>query len=150
MSEAEKIAIGISAMMNTSGGVLEVQIDTGNLGQGSRCDKLAEKICTIITTQENWTPNDLFENCVKPRVEEKSSRILFFVSKTEHLVSHCFCAYKSDSGDVKPITDHYSTSWLLRCDCTDEHTCQDHKDRRYAFVCSLLRHEVGNEYHDIR
>ncbi len=83
MSDAEQIAVVISAMMNTSGGVLEVQIDTGNLGTGSCCEtKLKDfgsQLRRIITTQENWIPEHLFSRCVTQCMQEKCSQIDFFL-----------------------------------------------------------------------
>ncbi len=132
---AEEIAIVISAMMNTSGGVLEVQIDTENLMHDGLCEtelKVFEShIVRIIATQENWIPKRLFSSCVKSCVQG-TSKICFFVNRSSDLITHHTCAYTCEDGEAKLITDHDVTCRMLReCYYKGENKCRYHKDRQY-------------------
>ncbi len=132
VTDAEQIAVAMSAMMNTSGGVLEVQIDMGNLGPDSYCEaKLKEfgsQLLRIITTQEKWISKRLFSSYVKQCVQEQSRKLLFFVAKAKDLVTHSSYAYILDSGEVKLITEHEIACMALReCSCKGEDKCQYHE-----------------------
>ncbi len=133
MREAEQIALTMSAMMNTSGGVIEVQInESGNVGDNScefRLNEFNTQLIRIITTQQNWIPTHLFSSYVKPCVLEQSNNIYFFVNKTKDLVTHCSYAYTHVSGEVKLITDYDAICRLLReCSCKGDDRCMRHKD----------------------
>ncbi len=135
VSKAEQIAVVMSAMMNTSGGVLvlEVQTDTEDVGPG-RCDvnlkEFGSNLLTVITAQEKWIPEHVVSRYVKQCVQEKSSKILFFLAKAKDLVTHCSYAYILHSSDVKLTTDHNVTCRMLQeCSCTHEDKCQHHEDR---------------------
>ncbi len=126
VSDAEQIAIAISAMMNTSGGVLEVKVDTVILGAGPcerRLKEFGSKLFRMITTEEKWIPKHL-SSYVKQCCQGNSNTILFFVAKAKDLVTHCSCAYMVEYGEIKLITDHDVICRLLReCCCDDEEEC---------------------------
>ncbi len=147
--DAEQIAVAMSAMMNTSGGVLDVQIDTGNLGPDSCCEgKLKEfgnQLLRIITTQEKWITKRLFSSYVKQRVQEQSRKMLFFVAKAKDLVTHSSYAYTHESGEVKLITEHdVACRMLWECSCKDEEKCQHHEDSQAEFQSALSDTEKLN------
>ncbi len=162
VSDAEQMAVVISAMMNTSGGVLEIQIDTGYQRPGSSCEtktkEFGSHLLSMITTQERWISKHLVSSYLKQCVQEKSSKILFFVNKANYVVTHCTNAYILDSGDVKLITDNDVICRLLReCSCKGEDRCTHHKDRppelqsvltdiNQLNIDALLPHEWSTQY----
>ena len=142
MSDAEQIAVATSAMMNTSGGVLEVQIDTGNLEPDRCCESTLKvfnsQLLRIIVAQENWIPNDFITRYVKECVQEQSRKIYLFVNKTSDLITHHTHAYMHESGEVKLITDHDVICRLLReCSCEGEDRCQHHRGRQPELTSAL-------------
>ncbi len=141
VNDAEKIAVVISAMMNTSGGVLDVQIDAGNLEPDSRANKLNEfdkQLVRIIVTQEKWIPKHLFLSCVKTCVHEKSSKLCFFVSKANNLVTHCTYAYIQEGGELRLITYHDVICRMLqKCSCNGEDRCLHHQDTESELESAL-------------
>ncbi len=128
--------------MNTSGGVLEVQIDSGNPGHG-RCSEnilkeFQSKLLRIITREEKWIPRPLFLNFVKTHVQEKSSKVYYFINKSNDLITHRTYAYIHESDDVKLMTDHEGTCKILRqCFCKDEYRCQHHKNAQPELQSAL-------------
>ncbi len=144
MSDAEEIAVVISAMMNTSGGLLQVQIDTGKAVPGGCCKTklktFESHLVQIITTEENCIPKRLFAECVKSCIDQKADKISFFINKASDLITNHTCAYILESGDVKCITDHDTVCRLLRvCSCKGEDKCQHHKGR-FPELQSALSH----------
>ncbi len=132
VTDAEQIAVAMSAMMNTSGGVLEVQIDTSNLGPDNceaKLNEFSSQLLQIITTQEKWISKRLLSTYVKSCLQEQSRKILFFTTKAKDLLTHSSYAYILDSDEVKPITEHEVACRVLReCSCKGEDKCQYHED----------------------
>ncbi len=92
VSGAEQVAVAMSAMMNTSGGVLEVGIDTGTMGAGgwheNKLQELGSQLLRIISVQESWIPKHLLSSNVRQCVQKNSSKIYFFVNNAKELVTH--------------------------------------------------------------
>ncbi len=130
VNDAERIAVVISAMMNTSGGVLQIQIDTGNMVPGSCESTIKEfdsQLLRIITTQGNWIPRQSFLSCVKACVKDISKNLSFFINKASDLVTHHTYAYIPEADEVRLITDHDIVCRMLReCSCKGEERCQNH------------------------
>ena len=142
VDDAEQIAVAMSAMMNTSGGVLQLQIDMDILGSDSCCEPMLKEfgieLLRIITTQEKWISKRLFSSYVKQRVQEQSREILYFVTKAKDLVTHSSYAYILDSGEVKLITEHdVACSKLRECYCKGEDKCQHHEDSQPELPSAL-------------
>ena len=137
---AEEIAAVISALMNTSGGVLAVRIDTSRCQKQISLKEANEKIVNIITEIEKWIPRMLFKTFVSQRVIEKRHEIVFFINKANHFVTHCTSAYHMDGNDVKPLLEYQSICNILRgCFCTDESVCCRHLDEPIVFKSSLIK-----------
>ncbi len=113
----ERIAVVISAMLNTSGGVLELQIEPGACISQLSLEKVENTLVRIITAQEKWIPHYLFAKYVERYIQWQINRIYFFVNKASHLVTHCYNAYSTNHGEIKLITD-YNVSYSMVCECS--------------------------------
>ena len=138
VAAAEEIAAVISALMNTSGGVLAVCVDITRCQKPISLKKSKEKIVNIITEREKWIPGILFPTFVKLRVIEERQEIVFFVNKADHFVTHITNAYHSDGNEVKPLCQYQSVcSGLRGCCCTAERLCNHHLNTTAALTSSL-------------
>ncbi len=127
MTATGEIAAVISALMNSSGGVVAVQVDSARLY--SQVDLIAfeRNIVRNITEQHNWISKELFKTYVKPKISMQSTEVVFFVNKCEHLVTVCSNAFTSDQCDIQPVTEfHDLCSRLSKCTCVGGKKCEHH------------------------
>ncbi len=84
VSGAEQVAVAMSAMMNTSGGVLEVGIDSGTMGTGgwheNKLQELGSQLLQIISIQEGWIPKHLLSSKVRQCVQKNCSAVKYIFS----------------------------------------------------------------------
>ncbi len=114
VADAETIAAVMSALMNTSGGVLAVFTNTSRHQAKISLNETKEKIVNIITEVEKWIPRMLFETFVNLRIIEERHEIICFINKANHFVTHNTNVYHYDGNDVKPLLEYQSICNILR------------------------------------
>ncbi len=138
VAAAEEIAAVISALMNTSGGVLAVYIDASSCKNQVSLKESREKIVRIITETEKWIPGMVFTTFVKARMIEEKNELFFFINKTNFLITHYINAYHCDGNDIKPLLEYQSICTMLRgCSCTAESVCDHHLNTTMTFPSSV-------------
>ncbi len=146
MASAEEIAAVISALMNTSGGMLAVCIDASRCQKAVSLKESNDKIVEIITKGEKWIPGMVFATFVKPRVVEERHEIVFFVNKANHFVTHYTNAYHYDGNEVKPLLEYQSVCNIIRdCSCTDESLCHHNLNTTVKLTSSLSGAPLNSE-----
>ncbi len=139
MSVAVEVAAVVSALMNTSGGVLAVWIGATARRHNVSVDGFGRKLAKLIT-DTGLMSKGVFASFVKQRPMEERHTVYFFVSKATHLVTLNSNAFYYDEREVVPLTDFDSICTLLRsCWCTGDDICDNHKGgRRPSTVESAL------------
>ncbi len=139
VSSAEKIAAVMSALMNTSGGVLVVCIDAARCQKQVQLAECADKILHIITEEEKWIPAIYSEKFINQRTLEEKQEIVFFITKAMHFVTHSTNAYHCDGNEVKPLQDYDSLCTILRgCSCTPTNICDHHHQNDTGFTPAVV------------
>ncbi len=138
MTATGEIAAVISALMNTSGGVVVVEIEGARLQTQVDLDAFQNSLSRSLTEQLNWISKSLFETYVKPKFSTESNEIFFFVNKCEHLVTLCSNAFTIGDGDIQPISEfHELCSRLSKCLCDGEKKCEHHADDNHVLQSAL-------------
>ena len=126
----ETIAMMLSALINSGGGVLLIHPVTKAGDTHDMCLSNCQKdIVDLITQQEKWIPDDVFTdstNCIK---NEDEKELYFFVSKTTHLVTLCSNASYLKQSTPESIVDYNALMGILRaCTCENNTCCEKHKE----------------------
>ena len=124
---AENIAMVLSALMNSGGGVLVTHIitKTGDI----HLDTCHRDIVRLITKQEQWVPEDVFTDTINCTKSESKNEIYFFVSRTKQLVSHNSNAkYFKERKPVYIATNDVLVGKVGACSCENDTRCEKHKD----------------------
>ena len=146
MAAPEEIAAVISALMNTSGGVVAICIDASRCQKAFCLKESNDKIVEIITKGEKWIPGIVFATFVKPRVLVERHEIVFFVNKSNHFVTHYTNAYHYDGNEVKPLLEYQSVCNIIRdCSCTDESLCHHNLNTTVKLTSSLSGAPLNSE-----
>ncbi len=130
----------MSALMNTSGGVLVVCINAGKCQQHVVLVDCADKIMHIIREDEKWIPEMNCEKFIHRYIPPRESReIVYFIAKAKHFVTHSINAYHYDRNEVKPLLDYDSLCTILRgCSCTSANMCQHHHQNDTEFTSAVV------------
>ncbi len=83
----EQIAMVLSALINSGGGVLIIHHVTA-AGHNVDLHACKEDIVHLITQQEIWIPEDVFKDTICITNNEVEKEIYFFTNKTTHVVTH--------------------------------------------------------------
>ena len=149
----EKIAMVLSALINSGGGVLIIHIVTKIGDTYDICLSNVEKdIVRLITEQEKWIPDDVFtdsSSCIK---NDDQKELYFFVSKTTHLVTLYSNANYLKQSEPESIADKNSLMCTVRgCSCKNDSTCEKHTNlttkRQFTsnLTSNLQLHETLNK-----
>ena len=126
----ETIAMVLSALINSSGGVLIIHLVTKTGATHdislSNCQK---NIVDLITQQEKWIPDDVFIDSINCIENNDDKELYFFVSKTAHLVTPYSNASYLKQSTPESIVNHNALMGILKaCTCESDTCCEKHKE----------------------
>ncbi len=120
-----QIAMVLSALINSGGGVLILHLTGDNID----LDACRDDIVRIITQQEIWIPEDVFNDTICSTRNEMENEIYFFANKTTHLVTHNANAYYLKNNHPESIAGNNVLMSVIRtCTCANDTTCENHKE----------------------
>ncbi len=126
VATAEHIAMVLSALMNSSGGVLVIHVVTK--AYNINLDTCQKDIVHLITQQEIWIPENVFNATVSFTKNEGAKEICFFTSKTTQLVTHKSNAYHCKQRNPEAIVNKDVLMDVIRtCTCVNTTTCEKHQ-----------------------
>ena len=138
VATAEYIAMVLSALFNSGGGVLVIHLVTkaGNI----KLDRCKNDIVRLITQQEMWIPENVFNDTISLTKDEAEKEIHFFANKTTHLVSHNSNTYYFKQSSPECIVNNNSLTDVIRaCVCEHDTVCVKHNDlARKNNILSML------------
>lgn len=114
MIAAEEIAAVLSALMNTSGGILVVQVVTGSFEIEPNLGEFAERLVKVITKQEKWIPEYVMSKYTTRCLDTGKKAVCFFVKQASHLITIRPNAYTNDGDDVNPMAEYEVLCSVLR------------------------------------
>ncbi len=110
---AEEIAAVISALMNTSGGVLQLLIEAA-ARHPIDVEKFGKNVEEMITQWEKWIPVDDFAGFVKQCPIKEKHTVYFFVAKPTHTVTLHTNAFYFVENEIRPLKDYMTLCGKLR------------------------------------
>ena len=123
----EHIAMVLSALINSGGGVLIIRLVT-SAGHNIDLDACQKNIVDLITKQELWIPQNVFNDTICKK-NDAEKQIYFFTNKTRHLITHNSNAYYFDEGNPECITSHNALKGMIgTCTCVNDTICDKHKE----------------------
>ena len=123
---AENIAMVLSALINSGGGVLVVGLVTQ--ARDIHLDACQEDIFIHIAKQEKWIPEGVFTDTISCTKNEPKKEIYFFASKAPQLVTHNSNAYYLIQRNPERIVENDVLIGMLRtCTCENDAVCEKHK-----------------------
>ena len=133
----EQIAMVLSALINAGGGVMIIHLLT-TVGDSIDLDACKENIVRLITQQEIWIPEDVFNDTICSTNNEAGKEIYFFVNHAAHLVTHNSNAYYLKQSNTQPIVKHDALKCVIgTCTCVNYTICEKHKAAQ-SHVISML------------
>ncbi len=126
VTTAEDIAMVLSALMNSYGGVLIIHPVTN--AYDISLDTCQKDIVRLITQQEPWIPGNVFNDAISFNKNEEEKQIYFFTNKTTHVVTHKSNVYYFKQGHPESVVDKDVLMDILRtCRCVNDTICENHK-----------------------
>ncbi len=125
----EQIAMVLSALINSSGGVLILHLVTkaGDVHDVS-LDACRKDIVRLITEQEMWIPENVFNDAVDSIENEVGKEIYFIINKTTHKVIPNSNAYYLKQGNPEPVVDNNLLMGVIKtCSCSNDTICENHE-----------------------
>ncbi len=147
VTTAEHVAIVLSALINSGGGVLVIHFVT-KVGVID-LDACQRDIVHVITQQELWIPENVFSDAMDFSKNEAEKAIYVFVSKTTHLVTHDNNAYSLKEGYPYSIVNNDALMGVMRiCTCNSDTICEKHKgiERERHILSNLRNTDTLNAY----
>ncbi len=124
---AEHIAMVLSALINSGGGVLVIHLVT--TAEDISLDTCRKDIVDLITHEEIWIPENVFNDTICSTKNEAENEICFFTNKTSHLVTHNSNAYYFKESNPESIVNKDALMEVIRtCTCVNDTICEKHKD----------------------
>ena len=123
----EQIAMVLSALINSGGGVLILHLVTeaGDVN----LDTCQDDVVRLIAQQEIGIPENVFNKTINFTKNEVGKEICFFADKTTHLVTHNSNAYYLKQSNPEPIVDNNVLMDTIRtCRCLNDSICEKHED----------------------
>ncbi len=121
----EQIAMVLSALINSGGGVLILHLVTeaGDVN----LDTSQEDIVHLITQHKMWIPEDVFSDTICSIKNEVEKEIYLFASKTTQLVTHHSNAYYFKQSHSECIVNNNILMRMIgQCSCLNETICEKH------------------------
>ncbi len=145
----EKIAVVLSALINSGGGVLITHLLTRRGDKHDICLDNCQKDIVDLITQENWIPGDVFTDTIVCAKNEAEKELYFLASKTTELLTTHSYAYYLKKGKPESIVDNNELmSMLAACTCENDTSCEKHKDlATKSQVLSMLPAAVALNAH---
>ncbi len=126
--DVEEIAMLISALMNSSGGVLSLTLDSSDSAPGVNLDTCIKEIARVIQQHGNSISERIFKSCVICKSRGKNE-IQIFVNKASQLVTLCSSAHSFTETSPVPISDSNELAKLVMCClCEGKSKCEHHED----------------------
>ena len=122
----EQIAMVLSALVNSGGGVLILHLVTkaGDVN----LDMCLNDVVRLITQQETGISKNVFSKTISVTKNEVGKEIYFFADKTTHLVTHNSNAYDIKQSNPECIVDNNIVDVIRTCSCLNDTICEKHKD----------------------
>ncbi len=128
VSTGERIAMVLSALINSGGGVMIIHLVTP-AGHNIDLDACKEDIVHLITQQEVWIPEDVFKGTICITKNEAEKELYFFTHNTTHSVTHNSHAYYLEQSNPKSIISQDTLKGMIgTCTCVNDTFCKTHKD----------------------
>ncbi len=126
VTHAEHIAMVLSALINSGGGVLIIHL-VGQAGDID-LDMCLTDIVRVITRPEMWIHEEVFNDTVTCTKSEAEKEIYLFTNATRHLVTHNSNAYYVSLNDIKCIVSNDILKDVIRtCTCVNYTICEKHE-----------------------
>ncbi len=124
---AEHIAMVLSALINSGGGVLVIHLVTNN--GDINLDTWQKDIIRLITEQEIWIPENVFRDTISITSNEAEKEIYFFTNTTTHVITHNSNAYYIKQSNPETIVNSdVLTDVIKPCTCLNDTICEKHED----------------------
>ena len=137
----EEIAMVLSALINSGGGVLIFHLVTeaGHVNDVS-LDICHKDIVRLITQPEIGIPENVFNKTITFTKNEVEKEIYFFANETTHLVTHNSNAYYLKQSSPESVVDNNVLIDVIRaCRCLNDSICEKHENvARESQIVSML------------